>query len=109
MKNKVNKNKMKNKLTKKQMKDLGYDKMTKKQLQDLRKDDWENQQKILYWKDLLSKYPTFDNAYDYMNDILSYTDKNGVVRKRPSASEEESQIIRKYYLESICKEYNIGK
>jgi hypothetical protein len=100
---------MKNKLTKEQMKDLGYDKMTKKQLEDLRKKDLEVEQKILYWKDLLSKYPTFDNAYDYMNDILSYTDENGVVRERPSSSEKERKIIRNYYLKSICKEYNIGK
>jgi hypothetical protein len=109
MKNKVNKNKMKNKLTKEQMKDLGYDKMTKKQIDDLRDDDLQTEQKHLYWKDVLSKYPTFDNVYDYMIDIFSYTDENGVVCERPYSSEKQKQIIRKYYLESLCKEYNIGK
>lgn len=109
MKNKVNNNKMNNKLTKEQMKDLGYDKMTKKQIDDLRDDDLQTEQKHIYWKDVLSKYPTFDNAYDYMNDILSYTDENGVVRERPYSSEKQKQIIRKYMLESYCKQYNIGK
>lgn len=83
-------------------------KMTKQQ-NDLQKDDLEIQQKQIYWENLLSKYPTFDNAYDYVTDLFSYTDENGIVRERPQGGGMDTKIIRKYMLEKICNQYNIGK
>ena len=83
--------------------------MTKKVKESLRKDNLETYQKHLYWEDLLSKYPTFDNVYDYMKDLFSYTDENGVVRERPQGGGLDIKIIEKAMLQTLCEKYNIGK
>jgi hypothetical protein len=85
-------------------------------------------EKMTDWCDLIEKYPTFNNVYDMVNDLLCITNDNGKVIPGPKlfkkvykvhewtntpskklSMEKNYQKVKTIWLQSLCEKLNISK